>query len=983
MKKILLSVVLLLCGITMQLFAQVNGTAARPLVSTAAKPVYYYIENRSASAGFTGNVLLPRATTGVKLRHALKTTLNNDSAMWQLVNESGTVKLKNKLTGYYMSGSHTCASAGDVFEVNKYEGLTYYKIRSGRQSPTLAHTNNLCDRQTTEIDRLHWYFIVTPESQANYEELLDELTASYFTDFGTYGRSDNARKLNSLSFTAAQNTTLTINQQTVQNTSPVYFDKTTQVIEVVPGSNLSVSFNWTGTWMRNIAYVDWNNDKLFSTTDATERIGYNALAGSGSEMTKSITYTVPAGQALGDYRMRIMVDWFENHSSLNEAKWELNGNGGSVVDVILRVTNTPLPASPALSFGVSNLIVKGDAFTLTPPVGATVKYTTDDTDPATSPTAVTGTSVTANGNFKLRAISVKDGINSPELVRDIKVLNITLGNEYYIVFQRYNATLALQDMGDGVAMQTKTLSYGTATQLWAVSKGGSDGFYKLTSQAGNVVYWGGSNFTVSAAPATNAEVDMRFVTSPNTTFSGFEIQRKSSTGAGMNPIGGSAVDKNIGEWTLGDGGNVLKFMTTKDILLTAITNAQNLLANTTEGTAPGQYSAQSRTDLSAAITTAQTAYNNPSSVNDVTAKDALNAAINAYKATINKPMVSTTENTVWYYLYTTRFADGVVTSNGAGAKLNAQLYTASDLQLWKVVANGSGYALVNKATDEYLDADLGGTTPMATKTAMPAIALDFVASIENINEMLTIQGLEGTDFRLHTRTSGYAYDIYNFGKGTTDNVSFKFVPYVAPSLTNSYFTIGGTTGTWYNGNGTSQSVAFNGASVGTFEKSTVSGFSFGGEVTVNPKMTGSAKLYYKIDNADSFTEIALPATGTNNKHYGEATISITGLTAGNHTLTAYFQAGESYDNNSGANYVAAFTVTDLSTDVVNAKSGISISTANGKITALFEGSADVKLYSVSGQLIKSGIATSGFTTEASRGIYILQINGTAHKVVLK
>jgi hypothetical protein len=29
---------------------------------------------------------------------------------------------------------------------------------------------------------------------------------------------------------------------------------------------------------------------------------------------------------------------------------------------------------------------------------------------------------------------------------------------------------------------------------------------------------GGSNFTVSAAPATNAEVDMRFVTSPNTHF---------------------------------------------------------------------------------------------------------------------------------------------------------------------------------------------------------------------------------------------------------------------------------------------------------------------------------------------------------------------------------------------------------------------------------------------------------------------------------
>lgn len=58
----------MLIGIMTQLTAQVNGTAARPLVSTAEKPVYYYIENQSATAGYTGNVLLPRATTGVKIK---------------------------------------------------------------------------------------------------------------------------------------------------------------------------------------------------------------------------------------------------------------------------------------------------------------------------------------------------------------------------------------------------------------------------------------------------------------------------------------------------------------------------------------------------------------------------------------------------------------------------------------------------------------------------------------------------------------------------------------------------------------------------------------------------------------------------------------------------------------------------------------------------------------------------------------------------
>ena len=45
MKKILLFVVLLIAGITTQLTAQVNGSAAKPLVSTVDKPVYYYIES--------------------------------------------------------------------------------------------------------------------------------------------------------------------------------------------------------------------------------------------------------------------------------------------------------------------------------------------------------------------------------------------------------------------------------------------------------------------------------------------------------------------------------------------------------------------------------------------------------------------------------------------------------------------------------------------------------------------------------------------------------------------------------------------------------------------------------------------------------------------------------------------------------------------------------------------------------------------------
>ncbi len=164
----------------------------------------------------------------------------------------------------------------------------------------------------------------------------------FFTDFGTYGRSDNARKLNAIEFSCDDVVcaNLDINQETVQKVSPIYFDKTKQIIEIAPGSKLTVSFDWTGYWMHNIIYVDWNKDKIFATDGSAERIGYNGL-NEGSEMTKPINYTIPTNQQEGEYRMRIMVDWLDDNgqSSPNASKSSLNIDGGAIVDVILRVKN--------------------------------------------------------------------------------------------------------------------------------------------------------------------------------------------------------------------------------------------------------------------------------------------------------------------------------------------------------------------------------------------------------------------------------------------------------------------------------------------------------------------------------------------------------------------------------------------------------------------------------------------------------------------
>ena len=162
------------------------------------------------------------------------------------------------------------------------------------------------------------------------------MAQSYFTDYGNYGRTDAARKLNSLTFkrNSVTSLVLAVNQGTVNGVSPIYFDKTTEIINVSPGDVLTINYNWTGAWMHNIVYVDWNNDNRFTDDGSdNERIGYNGK-NAGSEMTKPITYTIPVSQTLGQYRMRIMVDWLDANSQSIPNSHDRNGinnNGGSVL----------------------------------------------------------------------------------------------------------------------------------------------------------------------------------------------------------------------------------------------------------------------------------------------------------------------------------------------------------------------------------------------------------------------------------------------------------------------------------------------------------------------------------------------------------------------------------------------------------------------------------------------------------------------------
>ena len=100
---------------------------------------------------------------------------------------------------------------------------------------------------------------------------------------------------------------------------------------------------------------------------------------------------------------------------------------------------------------------------------------------------------------------------------------------------------------------------------------------------------------------------------------------------------------------------------------------------------------------------------------------------------------------------------------------------------------------------------------------------------------------------------------------------------------NSYVTVNSV---WYTGSNSYVQPAgrFQGANLGSF--GSTSSITLGGELQAWPSTSNAASLYYKIDSG-TFTAISLPNTGSvgsNSKHYGEGTISLSSLSAGVHTL---------------------------------------------------------------------------------------------------
>lgn len=352
---------------------------------------------------------------------------------------------------------------------------------------------------------------------------------------------------------------------------------------------------------------------------------------------------------------------------------------------------------------------------------------------------------------------------------------------YHVIFQRTNASIVMQDNGADAILTTETMVLNQDNQLWKVEAGAVANQYVLTSKAGRKVYW---DAATSRFKAGTAATEIKLVATTNTTYpNSWELQRDGSTTAAMNPVGGSAAGKQIGEYNMGDGGNPVKFVSVKTALQNKITEATNKLTNTAEGADPGKFTATSRTTLQNAINTAQGVYNNSASTDAefVSNLNTLNTAITTYNNEVIAPLLSTEGNVKWYFLQGQRPANTYLTSTGAAAQVYSYAVVPNDNQLWKFVASttgtANGFAMVNKATGTYLDANTAFNTNIFTVTAEPTNNLRFIASDIYSDKTIRfwIEHATGSTpaFRLHAGNT----NVLNWNGNAYDNSSWLILDY--------------------------------------------------------------------------------------------------------------------------------------------------------------------------------------------------------------
>lgn len=149
------------------------------------------------------------------------------------------------------------------------------------------------------------------------------------------------RKLNAVTLTAGG----TDNTVTLASDKP--YQMLTDDFTAKTGDKLTVSLNWTGTWMHGYVYCDYDQNCQYDVTSPADRelVSYTYYNGTDSEGKTRVSscgvgdlpsFTAP--QEEGVYMLRVKVDWDNvDPGGSTVSGNDILGNGGCIIDIPLTV----------------------------------------------------------------------------------------------------------------------------------------------------------------------------------------------------------------------------------------------------------------------------------------------------------------------------------------------------------------------------------------------------------------------------------------------------------------------------------------------------------------------------------------------------------------------------------------------------------------------------------------------------------------------
>lgn len=202
-----------------------------------------------------------------------------------------------------------------------------------------------------------------------------------------------------------------------------------------------------------------------------------------------------------------------------------------------------------------------------------------------------------------------------------------------------------------------------------------------------------------------------------------------------------------------------------DVLIAAIDEANQFRNSVQASVQPGDYSATTIGSLDAAIAAANKVKNEGSTETEFsTAATDLGGALTSFKNSVNLPMASTTEQSIWYSMYTPYRSNLYLAYKGDNADLIGEAYSAdADRQLWKIVQLTDGsYSMVSKAAPSYISPASANNTALKAQTGtQQSGGWTFTPTFTNKTFIIT-----SGDVQFNQTNSGLGYKIFNWGNGT-------------------------------------------------------------------------------------------------------------------------------------------------------------------------------------------------------------------------